>query len=58
MAIASYTRWVLLFGAQDGFVYCLDALGDGHEWHQSGRDQALLAYQARHILPPSATLHR
>jgi outer membrane protein assembly factor BamB len=23
------TRWVLVFGAQDGFVYCLDALGDG-----------------------------
>jgi len=22
------TRWVLVFGAQDGFVYCLDALGD------------------------------
>jgi outer membrane protein assembly factor BamB len=22
-------RWVLVFGAEDGFIYCLDALGDG-----------------------------
>jgi hypothetical protein len=30
------TRWVVVFGAQDGFVYCLDALGDGANGTVSG----------------------
>ncbi len=29
-------RWVLVFGAQDGYVYCLDALGDGQNGTRPG----------------------
>ncbi len=30
------TRWVLVFGAQDGFIYCIDALGDGQNGTNPG----------------------
>ncbi len=38
-------RWVVVFGADNGYVYCIDALGDGQHGTRQGETRLYWAYK-------------